>query len=248
MSGGLSNATYIRSENGAPTRDSTIPRFHYESVPDPAASAAAGRPIYRDEERVQIIQPGNPNQPVFRVDDSHRGRWPQQYEAFKKGNETPTDGTPLEHWPILTRSRVLEMKAIGLFTIEQCAGLTDLAIQRLGMDGRRMKDLANAFLDDAESSKITTAAVDRAERAEALLANLQKQADENKDLLNRMHAELMAMKNAPEPIEVHRPSDHDPIQQSMQSMPVAPPQYPVGSSIPMPRKRLTATALTAVDA
>ena len=106
---------FTRTNSFSPTtRDPVQPRFHIEPIVDEVASASAGRPIYRNEERVQFIMPGSPNQPVFRVTDEHRQRWGEAYAAFKRGEATATEGTPLEQWPILTRAQVLEMKALGI--------------------------------------------------------------------------------------------------------------------------------------
>src|ERR1700678_3614631 len=114
----LTQGTYTRPKGGAPS--SSFPRFHMEAIEDPIASAAAGRPIYREEERVEIIMPGNPNAPVFRVTDDHRAEWPDYYERFRKGLDFAVSGTPLEQWPVLGRKHVLELKAMDLHTVEQC--------------------------------------------------------------------------------------------------------------------------------
>lgn len=199
---------------GAPQagRDPTFPRFHIESVRDEIASAAAGRPIFKDEERVQLIVPGSPNAPVERVTDAHRERWPDQYAAFKRGQEFTTDGTPLEQWSILSRAQVLEMKALGIHSIEQCAGLADTAVQKIGMGGSRIRELARAYLDDAEAQKVTSDALARAERAEAQLSALQKQIDEMRPMMDSMHAELMTLKNAHHPVATVIPGMMDPMQ------------------------------------
>jgi hypothetical protein len=181
-------------------------------VEDPVGSAAAGRPIFIQQERVQIIQPGNPNQPVELVRDDHRQRWPEQYAAFRRGEEVTADGTPLEQWPVLNRGQVLEMKAMGLHTVQQCAGLSDLAVQKIGMGGARIRELAKAYLDEADQMAITTAALDRAEKAEARLAQLEAQAEESRTLLNQMHAELMQFKNRQPEFQTYVPGQHDPLQ------------------------------------
>ena len=225
----LSQGSFTRTY-GAPQagRDSTIPRFHFHAKEDSVATAAAGRPIFVQEERVQFIQPGNPNQPVEVVTDEHRQRWPDQYAAFKRGEEKAVDGTPLEQWPVLSRTHVLELKAMGIVSVEQCAALSDLAVQKIGLGGRKIRELAEAYLDDAKAMAITTAAVDRAEKAEALAASLQKQLAEIRPMLDSMHAELMALKNQPHPVATYIPGVHDPIQQAVQA---APPPPPASSSL-----------------
>lgn len=213
MSQTLGNGSYTRT-NGSPQagRDSTFPRFHFADVEDPIASAAAGRPIFVAHERVQIIQPGNPNSPVLACTDEYRMRWPDQYKAFRAGHEQVTEGMPLEQWPVLTRTQVLEMKAIGLHSVEQCAGLSDLAVQKIGMGGLRIRELANAYLDDAHAMASTTLAIDRAERAETRAASLERQLEELRPMMDRMHTELMALKNGPSPVDAYVPGNHDPMQ------------------------------------
>src|SRR5690348_2123060 len=149
---GVRSGDYTRTGGFAPgQRDPIQPRFHIEAVPDDAASAAQGRPIFRQEERVQFLMPGSPNQPVFRVTDEHRDRWPEAYAAFRRGEEMSPDGTPLEQWPILTRAQVLELKALNVFTVEQAAQLPDTAVQKIGRGGYALRDRAKAYLDEADA-------------------------------------------------------------------------------------------------
>lgn len=213
MSATLGNASYTRTM-GSPQagRDSTFPRFHMHPVEDPVASAAQGRPIFVQHERVQIIQPGNPNSPVLAVTDEHRNRWPDQYGAFRKGEEVSIHGTPLEQWSYLPRTAVLELKALDLHTVEQVAGLPDSAIHRIGMAGRNIRDMANAYLDDGAAQAITTDALARAEKAEARVATLEKQVEELRPMMDRMHSDLMALRNAPSAVDAYIPGAHDPLQ------------------------------------
>jgi hypothetical protein len=236
MSATLGQGSYTRT-NGAPQsgRDSTFPRFHMHPVEDPVASAAQGRPIYFQQERVQIIQPGNPNQPVMVVNDEYRQRWPQQYEAFRRGEEVSVDGTPIEQWSYLPRNAVLELKALQLHTIEQIAGIPDSALSKLGMAGRNIRDMAKAYLDDADAQAITSAALARAEKAEARLAGLEKQAEESRELLNRMHSELMSLRNAPSAVDAFIPGNSDPLQN--QAPPAAAPSGSSLDGLAAPRVR-----------
>src|ERR1700761_896744 len=150
--------------NGASTRTnlgmgdgSTHPRFFVDQVQDPVASEREGRPIYRDEERVEIIMPGNPHtRPVARVSREHQERWPKEYAAFKEGIEVSPDGTPLEEWSILKRSQVMELKGLGFKTVEHIRDMDDHAVQRIGMGGRNLKQAAEVFLDDANRVALTS--------------------------------------------------------------------------------------------
>lgn len=238
------SGSYTRTEGVPQARDSTIPRFHMEPVEDPVASASAGRPIFAQQERVQIIQPGNPNSPVFRVTDEHRNRWPEHYKRFRAGEEVTADGTPLEQWPFLKRNHVLELKAIGIHTVEQCAGLSDLAVQNIGMGGRSIRENANAYLDEAAQISITSAALARAEAAEAREAAMAKQMSELRPMMDRMHTELMALKNAAPATETYVPGQHDPIAYAAQMFqePVAASSLDSLQTARKPRQRAEAAA------
>jgi hypothetical protein len=147
------NGQFTRTNSFGAGVERSYPRFFIEAVEDELASSQSGRRIFRDEERVEIIMPGNPyTRPVQRVTAAHRQQWPKEYEAFKAGQELAPEGTPLEEWPRLKRGQVLELKALGFKTIEQVAHMGDQAIQQVGMGGRQLCELARAFLDDAARS------------------------------------------------------------------------------------------------
>jgi hypothetical protein len=210
------NATYSRTNLG-PSDGSNHPRFFVDQVQDMVASENQGRPIFREEERVEIIMPGNPHtRPVARVSDEHRQRWPREYEAFKAGLEICPDGTPLEEWPILKRSQVMELKALGFKTVEHIRDMDDLAIQRIGMGGRRLKELATGFLDDAARIADQTKLSGENERLTEQVAALTRQVAEMGELSQRTFAELQTMKNAPSAIATHIPGMSDPIGQAAQ--------------------------------
>jgi hypothetical protein len=128
-----------------------IPRFYIDPREDVNASKEAGRPIYRDVELVEVRIAGDKNNiPVFKVTDVHRKRWPEHYAAFKRGEEMSPVGTPVEQWPILSRSKCMELKAAGVMTVEALAELPDSAIHRIGMDARKLIAQAKEFLEGAK--------------------------------------------------------------------------------------------------
>ncbi len=207
------NAQFTRTQSFAPSqRDPVQPRFHIEPVQDDAATAQQGRPIFRNEERVQFIMPGSPNQPVFRVDDSHKERWPEQYAAFRRGEEHAVDGTPLEHWPIVTRAMVMELKALGIFTVEQCSGLSDIALQRIGRGGYALRERAKAYLDEAEALAFSERLNRENELMNARLAAQDRQLAEQRELIDRLYAQQQAAMNAPNPVNTFEAARHDPVE------------------------------------
>lgn len=211
--------------NGAFTRTnlgsgdgSNHPRFFVDQVHDHVASEKAGRPIFRDEERVEIIMPGNPHtRPVARVTDEHRQRWPREYAAFRDGIELSPDGTPLEEWPILKKSQVMELKALGFKTVEHVREMDDLAIQRIGMGGRRLKDMASVFLDDADRVALTNQLASENERKDEEIAALRRQIAEMGAQVEARFAELQTVRNAAPALQTTIPGMNDPMEQARQA-------------------------------
>lgn len=130
---------------GAP--DNCIPRFFIDAVPDKARSEEQGRQCFREVEKVEIIIPGDKNnRPIHKVNDEHRRRWPDAYAKFQKTREeTYGDGTPLEQYPALSKAMVLEMKAMGILTVEALAGLDDQAAENI-RGGRQIRERARQYI------------------------------------------------------------------------------------------------------
>lgn len=238
MAQGLPNGAYTRT-NGAPNGDATVyPQFFMDPIEDPIASEQAGRPIYREEERVKINMAGNPHfAPIFRVTAEHRERWPKEYEAFKKGHEIAPDGTPLEQWPVLKRAMVLELKALNFLTVEQVAAMSDQAIQRIGMGGRRLKELAAAYLDDAKAQAVVTAAQADTARKETEIAALKLQVENMATQMQQMHQQMMARLDAPNSVASAIPGMSDPAEAARQSHGAAVPGQSALADLPSPKSR-----------
>lgn len=213
----VQNGAFTRTNLGAGD-GSNHPRFFVDQVQDHVASEKAGRPIFRDEERVEIIMPGNPHtRPVARVTDEHRQRWPREYAAFRDGIELSPDGTPLEEWPILKRSQVMELKALGFKTVEHIRDMDDLAIQRIGMGGRRLKEMAGVFLDDADRVALTNQLASENERKDEEIAALRRQIAEMGAQVEARFAELQTVRNAAPALQTTIPGMSDPMEQARQA-------------------------------
>jgi hypothetical protein len=204
------NGQFTRTNSFGAGAERNYPRFFIESVQDAAASVQAGRPIFRDEERVEIIMPGNPyTRPVQRVSDEHREKWAKQYAAFKAGLTFSADGTPLEEWPRLRRSQVMELKALGFVTVEQVAKMDDHAIQRVGMGGRQLCDLAKAFLDDAARAATVERLADENTRKEAEVEELRRQVAELSKVVNAAPVEMQTPRSAQPQVTAAIPGAND---------------------------------------
>ena len=169
-------ATVGASQTG---NDGTMATFYYRQKQDMAASEREGRPIFKDVPYVEIRLPGQKNSVVDRaVLDPDKQRWPEAWARFEQRQTGMVGGTPLEEWPYLTRSRVAELHAMDVHSVEQLAGLPEANAQRLGPDGWDLKKRATQFLQPgdqtiAELRSEKKALEDRVAALEAMVATKQ---------------------------------------------------------------------------
>src|SRR5262245_29482374 len=117
-------------------------QFYMGTQPDDAATAAKGRPIYKDYECIKIFT-SKDNIIDRPVRDTDKQRWPGAYAAWKQTGESVPGavGTRLEHWPLMTRAQVEEYRYFKVFTVEQLAELPDSTVQKI-MGAPKLKQLA----------------------------------------------------------------------------------------------------------
>ena len=182
----------------------TVPFF--KSVPkiDNAATKAAGRPIYKDREVVEVRIAGDRNfAPIFpahamwqRINGeeiTYAQRWADAYARFQAGKEQIATGTPLAELTFLTEAKRMELRALKVYTAEALASLDGKNLQALGATGREMKNQATAYLDSAGGTAGTVALAAEVETLRAELAALrgeQAPADDEKESLKAQIAEI----------------------------------------------------------
>lgn len=128
-------------------------RFYLHPHLQREETAQEGRPIYKDREYVEILQPGNKDSIVQRpatVQDKQR--FQVQYQAFKNNEQEVLKGTPLEQWGGLTRSQVEELRFFNVRTVEQLADMTDGNAQGF-MGINQLRQRAQEFLGRQSTEK-----------------------------------------------------------------------------------------------
>jgi hypothetical protein len=160
--------------------------FFLEAVEDPAASAEAGRPIFKEEEWVRIMVPGDKDNIVVRsVRAIDKELYAAQYAAFKNRQEQPVVGTPLDKVPFLSKARVLEFQAVGLKTAEQVRDMSDTLAQKF-MDAhgirKRIGDFLLAAADGAPMEKLQAELADRDAKIAQLMAAVESQGEKIEQL------------------------------------------------------------------
>lgn len=201
-------------------KDNCIPLFSLRPVQNTKETNAQGRPIFRDVEWVKIYIPGDKTTVVSKkVTDEHRERWPEQYAAFKRGQEQPVIGTPLEQWPIMTRSQVFEFKALQIHTVENLANLADDAITRIGTGCRDLVERAKAFLIAAEAGARDSQLAAKLEAKQQQIDAMQTQINELAQRLEEVTGEKVS-RETPAPateVEFLTPADMAPKPQPVES-------------------------------
>lgn len=142
--------------------------FFVEDVYQEFESEKQGRAIYKPVEKVRIFAPGAKSDIIQHVqyDDqpnkpAHPNRFPRQWAAFKAQQEQVPDGTPLEMCKFIPSHRVKELKAMHIHTAEMLGNMSDMQIQTIGMDGRRLRDLCLAYVSEDKGTKQLSAALAR---------------------------------------------------------------------------------------
>lgn len=160
--------------------DTARPTFYTDAIQNMKRSNDEGRPIFDDKEMIRIDIPGDKNLNwIGEVEEKHRERWPDHYARFKRNEQRAVSGTPIEQWPNanLTKSRVAEIKASNILSVEELSMIPDSSLGKLGMGGRELREQARAWLTqaangakDAALAKENAELRERLERLEAMMS------------------------------------------------------------------------------
>lgn len=176
-------------ESSARSPEGLAARFYLRPVKDESKSREAGRPIYREEEYVDIAAPGDKTLVVSRrATEEDKLRFRRQYERFQAGAREQVTGTPLQEWPGCPESTRLELAHFGVRTVEELAGMSDASLQQVG-PLRALRTKAEAWLEAARGNapleKMAAALTEKDQK----LAALQAQMDELKKQMASMASE-----------------------------------------------------------
>jgi len=114
--------------------------------------------------------------------DKMRERWAviePAYQAWKKGEEVPENGTPLGAWPAIDAEKRKYMNGLGIRSVEDVAAMSDSTVETLPFPGRRdLPKLAQAFLDAQKDANLAAQNAELQERIAAMEAMLAEKAEE----------------------------------------------------------------------
>jgi hypothetical protein len=184
---GYEQAMKYQSDPAAGDRCLAV-RFYYDEFPDEEATKAAGRPMFKTAECVEIRVPGSNDVKAGRIKymkPDPRERFPEAYAKFKKGDEVQIVGTPLKHWGLITPASAKSYGAIGIHTVEQLAGLSDPKAQAImGSIADRQK--ARDFLAMAKGLEPVAEARAEADRLKVELETLREVVKQQGDKIESL--------------------------------------------------------------
>lgn len=80
--------------------------------------------------------------------------WARHFEAtyaqWKETNTIPEHGAPIKGWQLLSPAQQQQILAANIRTVEDLAAANEVALMRIGMGGRDLKQKAQAWLEAAQ--------------------------------------------------------------------------------------------------
>lgn len=153
-------------------------RFFLEPVHNKNRSKAEGRPVYEDELFIEISAPADKTSVVIRpATDADKLRFPRHWAVFEKEGGEGVVGTPLKEWPLVSVSQIKEWNAMGIYTVEQLAGMSDNNVAKL-MGGLVFREKARTWLAAAKEAAPMAAMQDELKKRDDVIAMMQRQIAE----------------------------------------------------------------------
>ncbi len=187
------------------TSPQLVVRFHNQPVENRGKSKEAGRPIFDSEIYIQKFFPGGTDIIDRPATEEEFAQYPAQYEHFLKtnGKGSLIQGTPLQEVPFLSASKVLELQAVKIYTLEQLSGLSDGIIDKLGFGMRELVEKARAFVSLAKGTAEST------KQAQDLIETRRELAEAREEIadLRRTVDGLLAVSKDKKPTKTKRVSE-----------------------------------------
>lgn len=157
-------------------------KFFYRDVKQGFLSKEAGKPIWKTEEFISIMKPGNSKDIMERrVSELDKERWGKIYEAWKNKEDQIQNGTRLEVLPGIEQGKIELCKGLHIFTLEQLISIDEEGVSNLGSGAREFILDAKKYLQGSSAASEMQKEVDKIE------AENKKLLEENKELKDRIN-------------------------------------------------------------
>lgn len=169
-------------------------RFETRPVEHPGRSLEAGTPKYDNVDFIYIRNPGSKDEFCKKASQITDPWQKQVYTHWKSTQEQPSDGTPVEMVPWLDPALIMELKAIGIKSLEHLANISDMIItkgQILGLGELRKK--AQAYIKAATDGAVVI-------RLETELADRDRKITDLQNQIMEIGAKFDAMNKTERPV------------------------------------------------
>ena len=128
--------------------------FYNRPVENPVKSQEMGRRFFENHIYVKIQHPGETANVIDRpVNEQDKNRFRNAWSAFVQNRTQIPDGTSIDllfpNHPAVGEN----LRAMGIYTIEQCAALSANAIDNIGRGGQEYVNRAKKYLDSADKGR-----------------------------------------------------------------------------------------------
>src|SRR6056297_2510859 len=157
--------------------------FFSEAAKNVRKSEEEGRPVFEDVEKCRVRWVGDrgrvlvvpAHQPTYYSREhgrhiSYAERFHRHYEEWRRTQDNAEPGTPLDVLPGIPPSRMAELRAQNVRTVENLAALSDRTLIKLGPGFREHREQAQAYLDRIGDDQATAKMEARIRELEAALA------------------------------------------------------------------------------
>lgn len=179
--------------------------FETRAVEDRAASIAQGHYVAKDVIFATVTRPGSRDSSEFFAEDwlkrmqaqAQAGIIPPtwadgflaRFEAFKRNEALPEEGTPIKGWQLLTPAAQQTILQAGFRTVEELAGAGEAEVQRIGTGAIHFREKARAWLEEGKSKGVSAEKIaDLSQKVTDLTETVQRLLDENKELRAKAEA------------------------------------------------------------
>ena len=82
----------------------------------------------------------------------NKARFQDQYDAWKRGEEAPLEGTNIKSWPQISKQMAETMWRFNVRTIEDLASANDSTLDSIGAGARMLQQQAQSWLEAANNT------------------------------------------------------------------------------------------------
>lgn len=178
-----------------------IVRFYDLPIRNAFKSEQAGEPVFDTVTMVSMRQPGERDELHRKATVYDAERFPRHWAAFQANQRQDVIGTPLEVMFDGKPEIVTMLAALKVTTVEQLAGSTEQAIQRMGLGARGWVVKAQALLEGIRAGAPTMALQAEVDQMKVERERMQQQMQEMSEQLAALTAAKTRAKRQREDVE-----------------------------------------------